>query len=415
MSIPTSPTHIGYVHWFPDLNFGRGAGTAFPTDEAKVAGEDNVLVDSYARTGRWLPTFPVETMEISADRADKAVVQRKDWLSAAEILAKSSEIGKILLAILTVRYMDKKGNVIRPTMLGVTGNRRSAAIDLGFLRRLGRNPSDESPEDWPGPSSRNKSESHEAWVRRLCNFDLYFSYRADVKSEDDMLILQIEENELKNVGGKKVALAKNLEHTRKLLQHGFRQADIVRVFGPSGQKMSQVCLLDMQVPQLGLIERLGLKQNDPRHLRFGKLPNSLSRLLAATSPDPSEIKKFNSRKGREEKDLIKESLVGKLDQVDAEVKAFMGSGTEEPDMMDKDTITTQIRVNSQNPLICDVLMAVKAGEVGLLAKAVDSTAAVRALYVLMDDKETYQQVENLLMKLAETKVSDRAKLLKKSA
>lgn len=406
-TIPKSPCEIGLVHWFPRLNFGRGVNEAvFPTTGWK--GADETLVESFARSGKWLEAFAIEATTITPELADEAVAVRQQQLARAEALAGDSLAGKILLAVLTIRYLDSKGKVIRPTLAGITGNRRSQAIDYGFVRRveIAANGGDRAAAlGLSDGFAQKKSESIEQWVRRLCTFEFPYVYRGDVNvsNSDDMLLTQMRENGMKKEGSKAVSESVLLGQVKHLVDHGRTQAEICRSISTIGQKCCQIVQLDAQMPECEIIKRIGLPATDSRAIPFGKLPNTLAAAIAATSPLDSERVSYNSRKNKAE-------TIPDTQQDAAWLETWLAGkvkGSQAARMMDKSDLAALIGRNSANPVVQAALKAVHDNRPSELAKITSMEIGLRALNKLADDPDAYPKVEALLVALAEQEPSVR--------
>lgn len=110
----------------------------------------------------------------------------------------------------------------------------------------------------------------------------------------DRLISQVDENEFKTQGFLEMSMVDKLLAAKEILSLGGTQTHLRRAFKDgTGMKLHGVLVLNRRFPNLGIVERCKLPQDDPRWINLAALPQNLSPLVLRT--DAEELEKENAR------------------------------------------------------------------------------------------------------------------------
>lgn len=389
-----NPVHFSKIAWLPRLNFGRGFGedSRISNDPKEHSGEDKRLSRSIALHKGWDGQWPATVIPMRDEWMEEVMAFRKNALEQALANVGASLQADIWAAFHTLRF-GEPDKLIVPEFLGATGNRRSMILPHSVILAL-----TSSEEGMPGPLSRQESESIEGWISRVFNLNIPVNFK-DISSENDILMVQIRENALGAEGKKEVSPTVNLRNARKMIEAGMRQADVQREFGSIGQKLYGINVLDMQVADLNLLERINADEKTmPDAIPFGKLPNNLTNIIAATSIDPEAIDKYNEKAPEK----LRLSRMTTAVEVNEWLKKIV-DGKKAAPVMNAEGLDNAMRRFKDNPLVVSALLAAKHNDASkYLSDATALNTPVKTLSELRAMPETFDSATRLLVAVKET-------------
>ena len=235
------------VIWFRERNRARSAGDYGKSDD---------LLRSMTERG-WVldEDGTVRVEECTPEMLERALTLRQEEWDRLKTQAAADPTKSIDLVVWEERFVSN-GKLIKPTYVGVTGNRRdSVSQDASVARR----------------------KKGEAIITEIPVIVRHYG------SAMERLADQVGENHFKGLGAVLPSDQDNLIAARELVEYGASQADLRRTFKDGvGQKLWGICALNNRFPELRIIERMLLKPEDEgfinmKAVHYKDLPTMLTR------------------------------------------------------------------------------------------------------------------------------------------
>lgn len=345
---------VGQIYHHPEYNVARLGGDSF-TDTKKKALTASMVREGWRQNGDGV----LEVTKITKEWAERAAADyTKRWEDLKAQVEKDSKQFGPRLHVFEHNHV-KKGKILVPDYMGVSGNCRAQCIDDANVARFTAVPTEESPE----PLSL--IDTIPVMIREFAN-------------EKERAIAQMLENTGKLEGFSKPSEKDMLKCAAFILEQGGIQTDIRRAFGDTtGQKVFGILTLNKRFPGVKLLERIISRDpTDPTFIRYSSIKGADLPTLVLRSDS-----KALDEKNRKERTAGRGDLLP-LDQ--AGLEDFLGTPkTNDPKIMKKENIQS-LKDNNSNTIVKAVASSIMSNNIDPLNKFIVNAPVYNTVETLCD-------------------------------